>query len=358
MNKNAIIRVLEYVNQFNLFISLERVKDYILHSAKSNRKGLTKDEIIEKGLNIYLKTGISIDSLLEIIINEEYVEVKQDAETEICLTLKGLKTLMELYTNNYCEEFLNFQKEVNAVTEKRNETNFDPVHIAAMYYHKDRFTDIEKLYFKEQTLQEETQAYHNYLLSIYGLQPSENEILFHMIPKIFLPIEDMSEDIELTIEGLDLLEPMILSRPYPNQRYVVAGIKRGREKITTGFYPIIATKEDFPKEKDIRYHWKLGNGKEFIHDIHIAFQIDRGNLFSTEQSLSRSNCLPYFRVCTFYEDVPLIGENRRIEYHEKNENFIHMKETITLTSFPTHLHSCFYADSSFEKWRDKRKVKY
>ncbi|MFH9970320.1 hypothetical protein ACH4PR_55785, partial [Streptomyces mirabilis] len=64
MNKHAIIRVLAYLGHYDL-ISREEVHDKILDNAKSGRKGLTKEEITDKGLNIYPKSGIKIDVLIE-----------------------------------------------------------------------------------------------------------------------------------------------------------------------------------------------------------------------------------------------------------------------------------------------------
>ncbi|WP_142384710.1 hypothetical protein [Bacillus sp. M6-12] len=331
------------------------MKKQILDNAKYKRKGLTKEEIIEKGLNIYPKSGIQIDSLLDSLIKDNYIETVEKEEIEVRLSPKGINTLLDLYTDNLSDSFLAFQKEVNALTQRKNETDFDPVHVAGMYFYNRSIDKIEETYFTDKSVQDETQKYHEYMFEKYGLKPNTDDFLLHLTPKLFLPVEDMWEDVDLIIEGIELPQfPMFLDRPYPNQRYIVAGTKIGKEKITTGFYPIIAPKDKFPANKDIRYHWKLGNGKEMIHDIHIEFEIDRGNLFSTEQSLSRSNCLPSIRLATFVEDVPLIGKNRNIEYINKEERVLHIKEKVTLTSFPTRLHSCFFADKNFEKWREKR----
>jgi hypothetical protein len=356
MNKYAMIQVLEYVSHFNLFIPLNRVRKQILDNAKYKRKGLTKEEIIEKGLNIYPTSGIQIDSLLDGLIKDNYIETVEKEEIEVRLSQKGLNTLLALYTDDFSESFLSFQEEVNALTQKKNETDFDPVHVAGMYFHNRSLEKIEETYFTDKTIQDETQKYHEYMLEEYGLKPNNSDFIFHVIPKLFLPIEDMWEDVELTIEGIELPEqPMFLDRPYPNQRYIVAGVRIGKEKITTGFYPVISSKDKFPKEKNIRFHWKLGSGKEIIHDIHFQFEVDRGNLFSTEQSLSRSNDLPSIRVATFIEKVPLINKNRSLELILEGESVTHIKEQVTLTSFPLRLHSCFFADKHYEKWRDKKR---
>ena len=352
MNKHAIIQVLEYVNHFDLFISLARVKKYVLDNAKLKRKELTKKEIIEKGLNIYPKSEIKIDDLIENLIGDDYIEVKQTNEIEIRLSPMGSLYLMELYTDGFSDTFLSYKNEVNNLTLERNETDFNPVHIGAMFYYKTSLKEIEKTYFTDKSLQEQVQKYHNYMIDKYELKPNGNDYIFHLMPKLFLPIEDMEEDVELFIKGIDLPEqPIILDRPYPNQRYVVGGIKLGKERITTGFYPIIASKNEFPHKKNICYHWKLGNGKEIIHDIHIQFEFDRGQLFSTEQSLNRSNDISNYCLATFIEDAPPYNSNNRtIEYLDKNNKILHLNEKVVLTSFPAKLHNSFHPDKYYEKW--------
>lgn len=365
MNKHAIIQVLRYVYN-DRFIPLKTVREYILDNAKENRKGLQQEEIIEKGLNIYPKKGISIDSLLEAIVSRGYVEVKQDKVTKIRLTPKGLRTLTELYTNNFCEDFLSFRKEVNALTRKRNETDFDPIHVASMFYHNDSIEEVVRTYFKDQPLQEETQAYHEYMLDKYGLKPNQNDILFHLVPKLFLPITEVHEDIDLTINlsiKNDLPEKFIVDlpkydvffdSPYPNNRYAVAGVKIGKEKITTGFYLIIAPRNEFPKNVNIQFQWEIGRYKSIIHDIDFSFEIDRGNLFSTEQSLLRSNALPSIRVTTDAEDIE---KNHLALVEEKGKKILMKHENVVLTSFPMHLHSCFLPDKHYKRWRNSRFVR-
>lgn len=355
ISNNAVIQVLEYMNHF-VSISLKRLRESVLHNAKSNRKGLTREKIIEKGLNIYPKTGIQIDTLIEELIGQNYIEVQYKNELEVSISPKGSDYLMGLYTDNFCDSFLTYKDKINELTQKRNQTDFDPVHVAGMFYYKKDLGEIENTYFTNKQLQEEAQTYHEYMLDKYDLKPNSNDFILHLIPKLFLPVEDMWEDVELTIKGIELpKQPIFTDRPYPNQRYIVGGIEIEKGKFTTGFYPIIAPKDEFPKEKSICYHWKLGNGKEIIHDIHIEFEIDRGNLFSTDQSLSRSNDLSNVQIVTFVEDDPSFKRNRTIEYLNINKEILHIKENVVLTSFPNRLHSCFYGDKYYERWREKRK---
>ena len=153
MNKQSIIRVLAYLEHFD-FISGERVRNDILDRAKSERKGLTRKEITEKGLNIYPNSGIKIDTLIEELIEEEYIEVQHKDETKIRISSKGVNYLMELYTDNYCDSFLSFKDKVDELTQRRNETDFNPIHVAGMFYQKRSLNNIEELYFNEKSIQE------------------------------------------------------------------------------------------------------------------------------------------------------------------------------------------------------------
>ncbi|MEK5105043.1 hypothetical protein MKX83_24180 [Cytobacillus sp. FSL M8-0252] len=356
MNKHAIIKVLQELSYYNRFTSLDSARANILNEARRRRKGLTKEEIIQKGLNIYPKQGINIDKLIEQLIDEDYIEVEHKNDIEAQITSKGTDYLMELYTENYSESFLTYRDKVDSLTKTRGETDFDPVHVGKMFYLQWSIDEIEKIYFTEKEIQDRAVAFHEYMIDKYGLKPSVDDYLFHLIPKLFLPVEDMNEEVELSIKGIDLPEqPIILDRPYPNKRYIVGGVKIGKETFTTGFYPIIASKNEFPKEKDISYHWKLSNGKEIIHDIHIQFEVDRGNLFSTEQSLSRSNDLSSIRLATFLADTPLSKNRQKFYYGDENNRVLHIKENVVLTSFPIRLHYCFSPDKNYEKWKNKIK---
>ncbi|PAE87760.1 DUF6012 family protein [Shouchella clausii] len=351
MNKHAIIRALEALNPASIHthsISLDQVTRRILDGAKLKRKALSKQEITKYGLNIYPKSGVRVEDLIDWLITNNDIEVDQGREKKVRITPQGVQHLMELYTDHHCAAFIAYRDQVNDLTQRRNETDFDPVHVATMFYRQWSLSQIEQLYFtSEKSIQVEMQAYHEYALSQFGLKTDDDDFLFHLAPKLFLSEEEVLENIRLDVIGVDLgPHPVILDRPYPNKGYVVAGTKIGNETFTTGFYPIIDPKGAFPDELDIQYRWTIGKNKEIVHDIHIQFEFDRGNLFSTEQSLCRSNDLPNVRLATFPKNI------RR---KPSNTGSLHIREEATLTSFPAHLHFAFYADKHFNKWRGKRR---
>lgn len=357
MNINSILYVLQELSHFSSFLEESRIKERVLHTCKVKRKGLTKEEIEKRGLNIYEKRGVSIHSILSELIERELIEIEWlniNEEKNIRLSQNGLAYLMELYTDNYSVGFLEFKEKIADLTERLNETNLNPLHIAGYYWNRKSVDYIESVHFTIKRLKEEAKNYHHYLLSKYEKEFDSETYVFHINPQLFLPVDDWHEEVRLSVEGIDITQPIIIGKPYNNKRYAVAGTKIGKEKLFTGFYPIVAPINEFPKEKRIILHWEIGGRKEIVHEIDIQFQFDRGFLFSTYQTLMRSNDLPYINLTTITENIGSLRANRNMEFIEEGENVLRIKEKVTLTSFPIHNHSSFLGNRSFQEWREKR----
>jgi hypothetical protein len=356
MKKEPIVYILQELSHFVSPVKEEQVRKSILENTKEKRKGLTKEEILEKGLHIYEKRGVSVDQLIEDVVDREMVELSfdmKDDKWKLQITEKGLSHLIAFYTEHDSEEFLIFEKEVNNLTRKLDETDFPRLSIAGMYHNKRTIGDIEQIYFTDRAILVELRSFHDYYMKKLGVEAQENEFVLHLAPKIFLPVSDIEADVSLEIEGVNTPYPIVLGKPYRNKRYVVAGTHIEQEKLLTGFYPIVANREDFPQSLSVRYIWTVGN-KKVIHELELSFTFDRGSLFSSEQSFNRSVVLPFINLSTFIEDVTLLGRNRDVSMIVEG-NITTIREKVTLTSLPTHLHSAFYGNSTFQKWNDKRK---
>lgn len=339
MNEKTAIHVLRELGYFPRFMPESRIRESVLDYCKQKRKGLTKEEILEKGLNIFEKRETSIDKLIAELTAEGLIQRDNANKHDIRLSEKGLACLMDIYTEHYSPSYLQFEKEISDLAEKWEEPNFQKLHVASLFYNQRSIVEVESMYFiQKSSVKEKSEKTHLDALTLRGYTASSGQYVLHLLPRLFLSVEDMNEKVELSIEGIDVPNSFVLGKPYPNKRYVVGGIKEGKKKKFLDFYPIIASKEEFPKEKVIIFHWKLGNGKEYIHQIHLTFHMDKGFLFSTNQSLNRSSDVPYINVTTITEPLERLSKNKDIKFEEE-ENRLYIKERVMLTSVPFHLHS-------------------
>lgn len=355
MKNNHMIHLLKQLSHFSRPVSELRIRKSVLENTKNERKGLKKDEILERGLNIYEKRAKSIDLLIEEGIDSGFLDLYFDEcrnEYQLKMTDKGRNHLIGLFTNQYCEEYIRFEKEVNELTDKKEETAFSKDMIASMFYHGRTIEYVEKHYFSDRVIQQEVSTFHTYYMDKLGIKLEDDEYLLHIMPQLFLPTELVGEPVSLKIEGVEIQETIVLGSPYPNKRYVVAGTKKDGEKLLTGFY-VKGNREVFEKGNVVRYIWTVGDDAIFVHELNLMFDFDKGRLFSTTQVLSRNGKLPHIDLKTFVEECYLEERNRHVSIVSEGED-VFIKEEVLLTSFPSHLHYSFGGNKTFQDWVVKK----
>ncbi|MCJ8223670.1 hypothetical protein [Bacillus paralicheniformis] len=349
-------------------IEEEQLMKEVLRDCKIERKKLRRDlaqgkdhyknAIKEKGINIFEKQGIRVSELLNGAIGMNLVEVhiSDYGERKVLISREGRDFLTRIYTNDFSDEYLQFENEVNRKMKDAGELELRESQLASLFWYGWNVKDACAHYLEKDTFQKEMEAYHNYLLQMNGVGNIEGKYIFHFTPKLFLPIGFITDakNVVLQIEGIETPSGMILKKPYPNKRYIVAGVKIGKEKTSAGFYPIIADKEDFPRKIDITLGWKIGEHIQITHELSINFEFNdyAGNFFSSEQRLSRGSTLDEFVLTTFVEEDFELWGDRNYSFHYNNPDEIVIKENVTLSHFPIKLHSAFYADDHFRMWRE------
>ncbi|MGG0878075.1 hypothetical protein [Bacillus inaquosorum] len=337
-------------------ITEKRILKEVLDDCKEERKKLSKEEIKEKGLNIYEKQGIRVSELLNEAIKRGLVDAIYDdcGERKVSISQEGIEFLTRFYTNDFSDQYLQFEKEINQTMREHNDLELNQLHIASLFWDGFNAKDVFENYQKSE-IQKEMEAYHHHLLQLNGVSDLGEKYIFHFMPKLFLPMEwfnTNAKDIVLQIKGIEAPSEMILTKPYPNTRYVVAGMKFGREKISSGFYPIIDDKEDFPEKLDITLQWSIGDYMKIIHELRInfAFADHAGSFFSSEQYLSRNSNLNEFDLITYVEKDAELWRDRNYLYHSKPGEVV-IEENVTLSHFPIKLHfPSFDPDPHFRKW--------
>lgn len=360
--ETAIIYALGDVSS-GVIRNVKDLKESVLKEFKRLRKGLSNEQIKEKGYDVYEKRGITFDSIFKKITELEHVTITND---RISLTSKGKEFLMNVYTNNYSEAYLAYRKALHDSTEKRDEPIFNEMHIASCFWHGYSVESLEETYYNND-LQEVVTNYHKWSLELLNKKVSDEDYILHINPTLYVDEEDFYDDVDvhLTVTGIDgMPENFCLNRPHPNQRYVVSGIKPERKWYLVGLYPLIGPKEKFKEKVTINLIWNIGNEREkkvIIHKLNLSFKFETGRFFSTEQSIRRSNEMLNLKIRTNVEKAELLDKNRNKKINiENNGKFIEIEEDITLTSFPMHLHSTevdkIIWDDYRKKWAEWREA--
>lgn len=345
-----LLRELSYRRDFGNVLQKD-IRERVLKDFKRDRKGLSVEVIKSKGYNVYEKSGIAIDSVFNKALELNYVVYPKDNLIQI--TQKGFDYLMSIYTDNHSESYVSYKKTFEDSLSKNDEPMFEELIIASNFWRKNPVEVVVKNY-AENSLRDIVKAYHMWSLELQNEKVSDEDYILHVIPKLYLEPHEIDEDVSLTVHGINAPDNSYLSRPFPNQHYVVAGLKEGRKWMLAGLYPIIGKKEDFEEGKTIRYEWKIGEDKTIVHTLNISFEFDTGRFFSTDQTLQRTNVVPSFQIVTNCKEAPLLDRNRTKEIEVKeNGNVILIDESVTLTSFPMHLHSTHEDDKFYESYKEK-----
>lgn len=121
MKESTIIRVLESISYMENQ-GFKQIKKYILERFKRERKEVMGDvqKIKELGLNVYNKKGISYDAIINFLLDSDYVVIDR-VNSRFSLSEKGKQYMLDMYTNNFSEEYLKYKNTIDRMTTSRNE---------------------------------------------------------------------------------------------------------------------------------------------------------------------------------------------------------------------------------------------
>lgn len=328
----AYMTVLQFVSMFDRGVNEVRTKKDLLERFKSKRRGLKYEEIKARGLNIYPRKETTIDELFEQVkLHDWMVEVMSETgEIEVKLTDKGYEYLISKLTNDFSDEYNSFINEAATLFTKKDETAIKPLHLAKMFHSNNSLFDVEK-YLEKGEIAKEMEHYHKASLNALSLDIAPGEYVFNLFPKLYLPEDGLIGDVSLSINGVSLQHPIRLIRPYPNKRYVVAGIET--DQGMTGIY--LKTKG---LDERIQLRWTIGDGRELYHTIKVRFCPDKGRFFSTCQRFVRSSALPTFDVISIFEPDTFFTQDRDLNIISFDGFVTEIQEHVELSSFPMHLH--------------------
>lgn len=330
------------------------ISDIIIRWAKGERKGKTKVEILEQLLNIY--TEMDSETFIENALQDNLIEVIEITENgrKLQLSAEGRLTLAIYLTNNFSQSYKVFADRFEKITLEKEQLPLPKMTVMKFYHSGCDPEDISTTYFKNRPSNEISRDFHEHLIRVVAghKDKDDNKYVFHLAPRLFVPHDLMGKKVTLEIDGLEEQTKLMVTSPYPNKRYYIAGMKQGRMNTACGIYPVIGTKEDFPVFKEFTLRWTIDGHIRVNHHLEIDFQFTSqyGHLFSTEQRFNRNlAAIDSHTITTSLDRESYNNRNAKIIVHDIYDHF-EIQESVTLTNFPIELHAFSKSGTYFDRW--------
>ncbi|MCY9543599.1 hypothetical protein M5X00_24085 [Paenibacillus alvei] len=328
--------------------------DHIMRWSKQERKDKTKREIKERQLAIYKK-----DHACEVVddaLNTELVMVIEFTERgrKLRITNEGKLSLVLVLTHNFSDEYKAYADKISQAFEAADQLSFPKTTVMKFFYYGRDPEEVVNSYCLRNKERNHILDFHNHLLhDVAKVQPLEtDQYIFHLAPTLFVPSELMGKKASLEIIGLEEeLPKIVVTSPYPNKRYYIAGMKEGRSNTAAGFY-IVRKKDEFPLYQEITLRWLLDNNIRIDHRLEISFQFasSQGRLFSTSQQLMREIAnVDTFRVTTSISEDSYYERDAKLIVHDIFNHF-EIQERVVLTNIPMEMHYMTTAGGYFSRW--------
>lgn len=354
----TIIKLLSVVDMFGS-ISDHHLADYLLSHCKRSRKGESKEEIVRRGINIYKNQPIRVEEIIEKAINNKLLVVTDITERgrQLELSPDAILDLMVVWTKNWSPGYKSFSSKLRDILSIHRHPGLSEKQVAKLFNSGKTAAEAAAPYVQPRTSTRKIhRAYHEYVMKEFGgFLPAENEYVFHLCPKLFVPADLMGKKVSLQIDGVPVPPNLIVTTPFPNKRYYVCGMKKGRSRTSFGLYPLIGSQEYFPKSAKIRLRWIVDGTITIDHYMSLSFLFHStsGTFFSTEQRFSVPIAIQKSFSLTTTIDTAGMGTERNAKIVVRDiGNHFEIHEEAALTNFPIDMHSG-PAGVHFNKWFDE-----
>lgn len=341
INQEHIRLLLNEIAYFSGVGGIDRssTKKSLLDDAKRARKDCSPTEFEAKGANLYPKKGLTFEELCRFAIENEWVKEKGSS---LHLTKKGEQKYDCILTDEFSPSYLAYKKQVLLSFDEKKMVRPDARHIMEWFakgYPPERLMEWAT---EPNQVGLQAKIHHLQVLEALGYpeEKLEGHLVFQLVPELFLPYGEFGE-VTLEIRGIQKPLNFALTKPYPNQRYVVGGLSIGRDITHTGIYPLILPKDEFPDSLDIELIWCIDGeeGYTITHQLHIDFEKERmtGNFYTSHQQLVRSSEVPSLSLTTFFPEDREYLRNREAHFHGTMTWNPVLVETVKLMPVPMEL---------------------
>lgn len=323
--EEQLLNVLKYISVFKNLYKEELAKRMVEYS-RNERKHLTKNEIIEKGWNIYYKKDFSIYKIINDLEEKKFIRI--DDVNKVNITNLGVMFLKSVYTDNYSEEYYNYLKEFNILRDKMQLPEVEEGYIMKSFYNRENILDVLND-LKKGTNHVDIKR----ILDENNIKFNDNLLLFRLIPTLFVDLEHCKSKVrlEVQVDGNTIdCDTLVVKKPFINKRYYVCYKKKNT---TQGFFPIVKNKDDFPCKTYVILKWIIDEEIIIEHQLNIKFKKDSGygNVFSNNEMFYYPSAIKKNNIVTSLENK---NENRNMKIIHKEYNYYLIKENVELSKYP------------------------
>ena len=356
----AHIRVgFEQLTWHDGYYSREKFEQQVLECCARDRKRIDKTKHEEVGINIYGKKALSIGCLMDYFIDIEWA---RETRGVLSLTKAGKEQYARILTDNYSPSYQRYKEKIEKAFDERRQVRPCLWSIQSAFGKGKPVDAVIKDLLEPNEVGEQSEAYQLSVLKQLGYNENvlEGQQVFQLFPELFLPSGDVDEVVTLEVKGVKKPLNLVVTRPYPNQRYAVAGLLMGRHVTNVGFYPLILPKEAFPDNLELELVWTIGGETYFYtvtHRIELTFSKERdtGDFYSTHQQLVRSSELPEFSLITYTADDAEYLRKRDAQFVETGSWDELLVEKAVLNPFEMGLSAGRSSSVDYRRFQDESK---
>lgn len=285
---------------------------------------------------MYPKTGVTFEAWCGYALGKEWVIEKKE---QLTLTQKGEETYVHILTNGKSAAYRRYEQAVYGAFDEQLMVRPSLKHIRHSFSNGLPAPHLMEWARKPNRVGMRARDHHVKTLNSLGYANEQlaDSLVFQLVPELFLPSGESGE-VTLEVRGVEKPLNLILTTPYPNKRYVVAGLLIGREVTHTGFYPLVLPKDQFPDTLEVELLWKIGGdeGYTLSHQLRIEFMKERmtGNFYTSHQQLVRSSEIPTLQVTSFMPEDAKLLKKREARFVGKMTWNHTLHETVKLYPVP------------------------
>ncbi|GIC77641.1 hypothetical protein [Moritella sp. F3] len=339
-------------------LNVDRLKTDVLAETKRERKvdELTKLQAMESYADFYPNSGTKFETILNQAIDSNYLRRYRcltNDEDVVELTDYARSCYFIEKTRDGSPEYIKWMSAIFKVIDTLKVRNL-PLSNFADSFHEGVSSDdfIKDIVNHPHHAVERTNDTRLRIEQDTGTSLESNSTFLCLNPRFFMPaswqpFKLKNAQLELRLEqdgaNIELPKDIVLGKPYPNQRYIVAGPAKSR-----GFFITLSSRA--PLTLHLKWHFDIDGGFDVNHTIRIELKdFCANNIFSMQSSMFKfhESCSPssFMTARTIVPKMPedtsmLYKDHYRFRFNhlEVNHQKRHMaiSESVTLNALNVH----------------------
>jgi len=339
-------------------LNVDRLKADVLTETKKERKlnGLSKAQAKECFADIYPNSGTQFEAILKQSIDSNYVRRYRclaNDEDVVTLTDYAQSCYFLEKTKDGSPEYIRWMNAIFNVVDTLKVRNLPSSYYADSFYKGVTSDDlIKKLLDHGNHNADRANETRDIIEHETGMSINSKSTFLCLNPRFFMPsswqpfkVDNAKLELRLEQDGtvIELPENIVLGKPYPNQRYIVAGPVKSR-----GFF--IALSSRAPLTLHLKWNFNVDDGFDVKHTIRIELKnCCANNIFSMQSCMGNyHDSSPASSFVTAKTIVPVMPKDTSLLYEDhyrfrsnhlevnQKKGSIIISESVTLNALNVH----------------------